>query len=281
MGAPSMSTAEPLLNVDARAIERSTSRSYLERHEVSVADALVAALALLFAVAFGPTMAYPSWTPRLALLLIALPSGVLALVAAARSRDRATWFAIAAVVWVVLAAATGGASKSTLIGFAGRDLSALVFAGVVGLWALGRRSRPSGVAMLLNAVLAGLVLSALVGVFQVIFEVDTGYFAFHSGRPSGLATNPVYFGGLMAAGVVIAVGEAAANGSSKWRHLPIITVLALGLSLSGKASPLPQLCSCWVSLRFGRACGRWVRRSSRPSSAWALVGSWIARRAAA
>ena len=37
----------------------------------------------------------------------------------------------------------------------------------------------------------------------------------------------------MAAGVIIAAGEAAAKGLSKWRYLPIITVLAVGLSLSG------------------------------------------------
>ncbi len=215
-------------------------------------------------------MAYPSWTPRLALILIALPCGVLALVAAARSRDRAAWFSIAAIVVGGSRGCGRRRTESALIGFAGRDLSAPRLRRHrrrCGPWDVSCGRRAS--AMVRNAVLAGLLLSAFVGVFQVLFEVDTGYFALHSGRPSGLATNPVYFGGLMAAGVVIAAGEArrtacrsgaTSRSSRRWRW----------------ASACPASASHWrhrrhagfVAIRSGvRSMGR---RSSRPSLASAL-----------
>ncbi len=58
------------------------------------------------------------------------------------------------------------------------------------MWALGRDLQATGVAMLRRALLAGLALSALVGVLQLVFEVNAGIFAMNSGRAVGPGHEP-------------------------------------------------------------------------------------------
>ncbi len=89
------------------------------------------------------------------LLLAALP-GVVALVRLARRRDRAAVAACVLAVWILVAALFSGAPRLALGGVFGRESSALIAIGALGLWALGRELSEPG-----RRLLAPVLLSAL------------------------------------------------------------------------------------------------------------------------
>jgi hypothetical protein len=47
------------------------------RYGLDLTDGVILSVAFLLCIAFGPTMSYPSWTPRMALVVAILPLGVL------------------------------------------------------------------------------------------------------------------------------------------------------------------------------------------------------------
>ena len=107
----------------------------------------------------------------------------------------------------------------------------VVLAGCFGLWSLSRRVTPPGAELLLRVLIGALTASALVGVLQVVFQIDTGSLAMFEGRANGLVTHPVYFGALMAAGAAMATWRVRAV--RWWLWLPFVFVFAAGISLSG------------------------------------------------
>lgn len=216
--------------------------SELERLGLSVTDAMVASAALLLAVAFGPTMSYPSWTPRMAVVLACLPVGLVCLIRQARRDDWAARVGIGLIAWILLSGVTSEAPRSALVGFLGRDLSGLLVISCVALWALGRELSHRGVDVLVGALLAGLSLSVLVGLLQLLFDVRSGVFAMNGGRSSGFTPNPVYFGGVSAAGSAVAVWLGV-RGLGRWYWWCVASAgwLAMGVALSGSRVALGAL----------------------------------------
>lgn len=189
---------------------------------------IVAGLLLVLVL---PPVFFESWTPRFAVVIAAAPIGVLLLVAQVRRRDLAATLLAAAVVWTVLAAFTTGAVRSALLGFVGRELSALVLIAVAGLWSVGRVMSQPGRAMLAWTVLLGAALSAAVGVIQVVADVQSGPFSLLADRPIGLVPNPVYFGAVCASGLALGVRMWT---PTNWRVVvgPVV-VLGFATTLSG------------------------------------------------
>ena len=74
----------------------STKRtSWLAEHEMGVVDAAAALIGLLLCVAYGSFFLIPGWTPRVAVLLVSLPLGIVVLALQTARRD-ARWRSCAA-----------------------------------------------------------------------------------------------------------------------------------------------------------------------------------------
>lgn len=207
------------------------ARSLLQRWALTSWDAGALTLACLLIVAFAPPLFLAGWTPRMAMLIGVMPVGLALLTRLCLVGDLAARLLGAALCWTVLSAVLSPAPHSALIGFAGRDLSALTVIGAGGFWALGRMMSESGRTVLPELVVWATAACALVGVLQVIADVQRGSLALAFGRPTGFVTNPVYFGALCSAGLVAAV---ASWSSPTWRRLAApLVVLGAATSLSG------------------------------------------------
>jgi O-antigen ligase len=166
-------------------------------------DVAVCGLALLLCVAFLPIFVTSSSTPRLLVLLGAVPFGLVAVQRLVRSGDPAAVALAALVAWAAVSALLSNNTVLALKGGIGRESSVVILAGVAGTWALGRGLSPLGRRWLAITVLAGFALNAAVGLFQVLLQIESGTLPLVSSRPTGLTPNPVYFGALMAAGVAM------------------------------------------------------------------------------
>ena len=107
----SQSNSRPLaslhVSVDDRPVRRSllSGESTFARLGLSSGDLLVLAVAFFFCTAIGPFFVFPTYTPRMVLLLLAvLPGIVVARPAWHAARDRAAVAACVLAVWIVVAA---------------------------------------------------------------------------------------------------------------------------------------------------------------------------------
>jgi O-antigen ligase len=207
------------------------SRSIAARWGCETSDLLVAGFGLLLAVVYGPPMSYPTWTPRAALVLAALPIGLLLLGRGVVGRSRPTTVAAVFAVWTVISALLSGAVRSALLGFVGRDHSAVIIVGSLAIWAIGASVSARGAEIVAYALLGGLTASAGVGALQVILDVNSGLFALNGGRPGGFTSNPVYFGGLCALGTIL--GAALASDRRSPSLMIAGAVSGAGVMLSG------------------------------------------------
>jgi Flp pilus assembly protein TadD len=172
------------------------------------------------------------------MVLLAVGSvGVVAMVRLIARRDRAAVLAGVIICWVALSGALGGA-RSSLLGFVGRDLSGVIVLFAFGCWALGREVVPSR--RLATTFVQCATAGALVGVIQVVVQVDTGFLALQDGRPAGLLVNPVYFGAVCAAACVVAV-HATATTRVDVISTVCMVVLGAGVSISGSRVALAAL----------------------------------------
>jgi O-antigen ligase len=246
------------VSVDDPRVRRAllSGESSFARLGLSSGDLLVLAAAFFFCTAIGPFFVFPSYTPRMVLLLLATLPGVVALVRLARRRDRAAIAGCALAGWILVAAFFSGAPRLALGGVFGRESSALIAIGALALWALGRELSEPGRQLLAPVLLAALAMSALVGFFQILLSIDTGVFARTADRASGLTTNPVYFGSLM--------GGAAVLAATRWRlrqrpalMLGLVGVFAFAVNLSGSRVALGAtvLVLAYVTARAGWRLG--------------------------
>jgi O-antigen ligase len=196
--------------------------------------------ALAFCVALAivamPFAHFPDSTPRMVVVLCALPLGLVSLAAAVRHRDRAAIAATAFVVWAVVCAWFADARGMALLGSFGRDTSALVVAAGFGLWAIGRRVSERGRALAPHVLLACMGLSACFGVLQVLIRASGGgLFGLVGGRAHGLGGGHIYFGATMAgAACLVAVTQRART----WQWCGLVFVFAACANLSGSRFPV-------------------------------------------
>jgi O-antigen ligase len=176
--------------------------------------------------------------------------------------DRAARAALALGTWVLVAGFASGFPRSALGGFVARDMSAVLVVGCLAMWAVARRLSERGRYALVPVLLSGLGVSLAVGVLQLVFDVRTGTFAMNGGRPSGLTTNPVYFGGLMTAASTLCAATVSSQGSeaspagsrrSRVAWLVCAGLFAVGASISGsRIAILAMICLAAVLLIWRR-----------------------------
>ncbi len=205
--------------------------SILERLGWTPWDAVAVGLAVTLIIAFAPPLFFDSWTPRMAIAIAVGPVGLLLVVAQVRSRDVPSTVLVGALVWTVVSGGLGPAPRSALIGFVGRDLSALTMVCAAGFWAVGRMVSSKGRNALADALIWAAAGSAALGVLQVVVGVTDGPLAMLSGRPTGFAANPVYLGAISAAALGAAVARCG-DGEGNIRLLPMVAV-GVGVTLSG------------------------------------------------
>ncbi|MDJ0768638.1 MAG: O-antigen ligase family protein [Ilumatobacter sp.] len=180
---------------------------------------------------FVPVFRFDWWTPRLALLVGALPVGLWAAWRLIRTRDRATIAAAAFAAWLVIGAALSSSPWLSLKGATGRDYSALTLIGALSMWAIGRMLPKSATKVIGPTVIGALGLSVIVGTYQVLVGIATGLYASSPSRASGLLVNPVYFGSMAAGAAAYAAAAHVAEGR-RWTLLALAAA-AYGVMLSG------------------------------------------------
>lgn len=196
----------------------------------------VVGLGFLLCVAFSSLMLVSAWSPRVVLLLVALPCGVAALVLLAARRDPAGVAAAGLAVCCVVSALVGGAIQTSLVGQLGKETSALLTVAFLGLWALGRGLDERGRSLLMGALVAGLALNALAAILQVALDVKSGSFVLRpGGRASGLTDSPVRLGALMAGAVGLCAATVVhtSRGRRWWWWLAGAAVAAAAGNYSG------------------------------------------------
>lgn len=220
----------------------SSHRSFLLRHELTNWDLATAVVALLLCIAFAPPLMFGAWTTRMAITLVVGPIGLVLLVLRCLRRDIAGLVAAGALCWAVLSAVLSGLPRSSLIGTASRDLSVLTVVLAFCVWAFSRQVSENGRRVLPHVIVWALVLGAVVGILQVVFDVRTGPLSLAGDRPQGFATNPVYFGALCSAGL----GAAIALDSQTSRRFLWWAVAPLGIATSLSGSRVALLGSLIV-----------------------------------
>jgi hypothetical protein len=253
-GAPTddLVAADRLTNdVDAR---RKHDRSAaFARHGLSTRDVLVLALAAIWCVAYGPFFVVTSWTPRVLLMLAALPAGTLVMFDLARRHDRAARWALASLATAVVSAVLSADPRASLVGFYGMETSVAVTLGAFAMWALGRATSAPSRRLLPGVLASALGVNALVGVLQVVLRIDSGDLGVEPGRASGLTPNAVYFGALMAGAAVMCAAQALGRAH---RRLWLVGVVAFAMAstLSGGRIALGALIAgtAYVVIRHAR-----------------------------
>ena len=121
-----------------------TDHSLAGRFGLSDSDALIVALGALYVVAFGPFFHSFLWTPRVILLLGALPFGLYELAQLVRRRDRPAIAGTLLIGWALFVGLVSDAPISSIFIVNGRWDSVLWLSAALGMWALGRRLSPRG-----------------------------------------------------------------------------------------------------------------------------------------
>lgn len=192
-----------------------SGRSFFARHGLSTLDVLMLFGIVIITCGYLPFFATSLWTPRMLVLLIALPPGLVALASLAFKRSIAARFALGVIAWSIVAAVFSESFAGALLGFLGQQLSALTVAASFGLWALARHMSPNGRRLAIPVTLTCLLINAAVGLIQVVFELETTDLSLVGGRATGLSTGSIQFAAFMATGVLLCVQLVPARRSPK------------------------------------------------------------------
>jgi O-antigen ligase len=220
----------------------------LSRLGINATEALILTVAAFSLVAYLPFFQFENWTPRVALMCLVVPIGLIQVAGASARRDSASILAVAVAAWAIFGATLTG-SRAALIGSVGADLSTLLVCGYLAFWALGRGLSIPGRSLLVEVVVWGSSLSGLVGFAQIALQVDSGPFALYFGRAFGLMIHPVYFGALCSMGLV---GIVARGGPMKPKLAFLYPTIATGCILSGSRAALGALALCILGLVLAR-----------------------------
>jgi O-antigen ligase len=207
------------------------------RPQLTVGEWTVVVGAGLLLVVGVPGVSAYFWSPKVAILLVAIIPGLVALGRLVAGRDRA---AIAGVAFVAVAGLSTLLSPSPLLSLVGvyvEGTGFLFVASVVGAWALGRGLTRPAARMLGSVVLAAAVVNAVMCWLQMSSAFSGELFARFQGRAPGLLGNPVHTTALLVGAFALAVERARAPvGDVRTARVGAIAMCALfasAVQLSG------------------------------------------------
>lgn len=232
------------LGARASALEHAVDESGDDRTIPVVSESprglLLAAWAGVFCVAILPVAYAASWAPRVTLLLPLIVPGVVALVLASRRRVPAARWCLAFLAVAALSAALADRPVLALVGNYNRGSGWLFLAAGFGLWALGLEIDDRGRRLVGTALIAGIVVSALVGWLQSALDIPIAQLDAGGTRAPGLTGNAATFGGLMAGGFWLVADRIASD--ERWVSWSIVAVVVSGaVQLSGSRAALAVL----------------------------------------
>ena len=218
--------------------------------------ASVAYVAALLVVGL-PAVSGTYWTPKAAIVLVALLPGVVALIRQLATRDRAaraaTGFAAAAGVATLL-------SPSPLMALLGLYIEGTGFlfvVAIVGAWALGRQLSAPATRLLGSVLLAAAVANAVMCWLEMSSSYSDNLLARVDGRAPGLLGNPVHVTAFLVGAFVLAVERAREPGgatrTSRTAYIAAGALFASGIELSGGRTGLVLLAlvALYVLVRAG------------------------------
>ncbi len=238
-------------------LDLASSKSWLVRNGYSASDALAAIVGLLLTIAYATFFFLPSWTPRMAVLVMTVPFTSVLLIRQAVRREPIALAAAGVVFTALLSAGFSGNFRLSVIGVVASETGVLIFLGSLGLLALGTQLSERGQRALVWAVIGGIALSGAVGLLQMLVQAESGPFIVQGGRASGLTPSSVYFGACAAGAFGVVVGRVSDNR----RTIPVDVALAVWFGLSiGLSGTRVALGGAAVAGMFAIA----VRRGTRP-----------------
>ncbi len=197
----------------------------------------VVAMAGMLLVVVAPQVHAMHWTPKAALVLVLVGPGLVAVLGGVKDRDRAS---IAAIVFLAIAALATIISPTplmSLVGLYNHGTGLLFVAGVVGMWALGRRFSTTAVAHLELVLIGAATLNAVVMWIQNSRAFNGDVFTLVDGRPPGLLGNPVHAAALLLGAFALLLERWRATPESGGGDTRVIAVVGLG-TLFGSALEL-------------------------------------------
>jgi O-antigen ligase len=206
IGAPSIDEAPDSADIPTTPIDPVGGRRWSHRR---VFVRLLAVATFFLPVAVSPVVHATSWTPKVAVALVLLVPGFVALVVRMSRRDRIAWWGGAYLAWSLVTVLLAASPVLSLVGPYQIGNGWLFFCLVVGMWAIGRELTTAEVPQIATALRWAVVANgsaawlATYSGFRVPALIET-----FSGRSYGMVGNPVQLGGLMAAAVVL-IGDRA------------------------------------------------------------------------
>lgn len=223
-------------------------------------------LALMLPLAYHDSFLIAAWTPRMALLLFALPLGAYLLISDAFHGDAGSIAAVSFLAMCALSTVVNGVPLWVLHGGFGREASLVYLLGLFGFWAIGKRASSSAVRFAIGALGVGLTINGVIAVLQVIFTPGRGALSMLGSRPAALLSNPVYFGACFAGATVWAAHMTARGRLSPRWSIAAISFFAMSLTLSGS-----RIAAVAAIIGVGSA----VVIAEKEGRSWVLAGSGL------
>lgn len=183
-------------------------------------DLLAATTAFLLPVAYLPIVDAPFWSPKVAVLLPAAAVGLTCIPSLLRTGlRRATLAALAFLVAASISTALSDDVSQAVFGLYNAGTGLIFIFCLVGVWALGASVTDAGRRRIVLGLVAGIGISAAVGVAQVVVDLGVPILGSLVGsRSSGLAGNPVHLAALSSGIVAMAAVRSAER---RWWLVPV------------------------------------------------------------
>lgn len=218
--------------------------------------AWLAWLALLV-VGYVPDFTYPAWSSRAIILAAAVPLGTWRLCQLGRHRDPAALVVVGLLLVLLMSSWMGGNLYESAVGGEPTGQSLAFWWAMAAAWSLGRTSTAAVRSLAAPVIVAAVGMHLVIATFQLTLDLDSGPFAIAAGRPSGLATNPVYFGALAAMCTVYCAGRSIAAGEVTWDTAT--GIFATFVALSGSRAALVAMLLGLGVVSLGKQTGRIVQ----------------------
>jgi hypothetical protein len=214
---------------------------------------LLPAYALLLPVLAWSSGYSPYAIPKVALNLVVLGPGLVALALLIRDRDRAAWWAGGFLAVAALATIVADEALMSLTGSYSLLNGWGLFAVGTGVWALGRRA-PGVTGRVEIALVAGATVNAAAAWIAASARPDYVLLKLVEGRPTGLMPNPVLLGALAAAAIWVVLARTARAGEIG-TSVVLVGVLFGAIELSGtrSAEVVAGVTVLWFAVRWLRA----------------------------
>lgn len=240
--------------------------------------------AVLIIIAISPHVNSQTFTPKFAVLLLFAAVGIVPLARLLSRRSSLRLPAIAATAFLGVALISALVSPSPDLGIFGLYLWGtgwLFWLGGAGAFAIGASLSGSDRTWLVSGLLIGALTSALLAIFQVASDAQSGVFALYNGSQADAALgNPIYLEALLLGGLALVLGRTCRQ-PLRWGAA--VLVLSVGLEFTFERFALVVLallfvCALYIhGIRRGgiyvllSACGYAIAYATRGSGFGARV----------